>query len=187
MAIIATALMLALAACGSSTPRDVTLPAPPGAPSGAARSTSAPPDGRLTLLDGARVRLSAFRGKPRLLWFVADGCASCAASIPVVAQHFAAFARSGTQILVLGMYGAFGSGAAGRAELARFGRAAAGSAFADPTWTWGLASAHLTLAYDSGGVPDEYQLLDPSGQVGRWKPAASPSWPANRSRERVRR
>jgi hypothetical protein len=109
--------------------------------------------------------LATFRGHPVMVWFVANGCASCAVSVPAVAQNFQAFTRTGTRILVLGMYGAFDRGAAGRSELASFGRAAAGSAFANPAWTWALASARLTLAYDPGGVPDAYYLLDPAGRL----------------------
>jgi hypothetical protein len=105
------------------------------------------------------------RGQPVLVWFVADGCASCAASIPLVAEHLDAFARSGTRVLALGLYGAFGDGRQASAALAGFAQAAAGPAFTDPAWTWGLASEQLTAAYDPDGTPDNYYLLDPSGRV----------------------
>lgn len=121
--------------------------------------------GALTLLDGRSTTLPAFRGRPLLVWFVEQGCASCAASLPVIAQHLGAFAHANTRILVLGVYGAFGQGASARSQLASFGRGAAGSAFAKPQWTWGVASAELTTAYDPGGVPDEYFLLDGAGRV----------------------
>ncbi|HLI58383.1 MAG TPA: hypothetical protein VKV21_01830 [Solirubrobacteraceae bacterium] len=100
-----------------------------------------------------------------MVWFVADGCASCAASIPAVAGHLSAFAHAHVRVLVLGIYGAFGQGARARAQLAGFGRSAAGTRFADPAWTWGVASAALTSAYDPGGAPDEYFLLDRSDRV----------------------
>jgi hypothetical protein len=109
--------------------------------------------------------LAAFYGHPLLVWFVANGCASCAVSIPAVARHLQAFSQSGIRILVLGMYGAFGSGASARSQLASFGRAAAGAAFTNPTWTWALASARLNIAYDPGGVPDEYFLLNANGRL----------------------
>ncbi|HLH64866.1 MAG TPA: hypothetical protein VKV27_04145 [Solirubrobacteraceae bacterium] len=66
---------------------------------------------------------------------------------------------------MLGMYGAFGSGAAGRTQLASFGRSAAGPAFNNPTWTWALASARLNIAYDPSGVPDAYFLLNADGRL----------------------
>jgi hypothetical protein len=100
-----------------------------------------------------------------LVWFVAGECASCAASIPAVAAHLGAFTRAGTRIVVLGMYGAFGQDPAGTAALASFGQAAAGTAFASPAWTWGVASEQLTAAFDPSGTPDAYVLLAAAGHV----------------------
>jgi hypothetical protein len=118
------------------------------------------------LLDGRRVSLASLRGRPLMLWFVAGGCASCAASIPAVAQQLGAFTRAGTRIVVAGMYGAFSQGRAGTTALARFGKAAAGKAFASPAWTWGVASEPLTAAFDPTGTPDAYFLLDAAGLFG---------------------
>lgn len=123
------------------------------------------PNGSLTLLNGRTVNLTAFHGQSLMVWFVANGCASCAVSIPAVAQHLGAFARSKTRIVVVGLYGTFGSGHAGTANLAGFGKAAAGPAFSSRTWTWGLSSEKLTEAYDPGGVPDAYFLVSPTGRL----------------------
>jgi hypothetical protein len=128
-------------------------------------SARAPGSGRLTQLDGRSTTLRAFAGRRLMVWFVANGCAGCAASIPAVAHHLPAFARAKVRVLVLGIYGAFGQGAQARAQLTSFGRSAADGRFADPAWTWGLASAGLTSAYDPGGVPDEYFLLDRAGRT----------------------
>ena len=145
-----------------------------GAPASAARpgggglvaaAGRAAPGGSLMLLDHRRVSLASLRGRPMMVWFVAGGCASCAASIPVVASHLGAFTKAGTRIVVLGMYGAFGQGPKGTAALASFGKAAAGNAFASPAWTWGVASEQLTAAFDPSGTPDAYFLLDASGRV----------------------
>ncbi len=141
-----------------------------GAPAPAARSAgghlaAAAPGGMLTLLDRRRVSLASLRGRPVLVWFVAAGCASCAASIPAVASHLGAFAKAGTRLVVLGMYGAFGQDRKGTAALASFGKAAAGKAFASPAWTWGVASEPLTAAFDPSGTPDAYLLLDAAGHV----------------------
>jgi hypothetical protein len=135
----------------------------PAAPGPVTANTA--PGGSYTLLDGTRTDLAALRGRATMVWFVANGCASCAVSIPAVASHLASFTRADTRILVLGMYGAFGQGASGRQALTSFGTAAAGSAFANPTWTWGLASEQLTSAYDSAGVPDAYYFLDAAGHI----------------------
>lgn len=141
-----------------------------GAPAPAARPAAghpaaAVPGGTLTLLDHRRVSLASLEGRPVLVWFVAGGCASCAASIPAVAVHLGAFTRAGTRVVVLGMYGAFGQDRTGIAALASFGKAAAGTAFASPAWTWGVASEALTAAFDPSGTPDAYVLLDAAGHV----------------------
>lgn len=69
------------------------------------------PEGTFILPGGRQASLASLHGRPAVLWFIAGGCASCAASVPAVAAHLGALARSGTRILVLGMYGAFGPGA----------------------------------------------------------------------------
>ena len=63
------------------------------------------------------------------------------------------------------MYGAFGQDRTGTAALASFGKAAAGTAFASPAWTWGVASEPLTAAFDPSGTPDAYFLLDAAGHA----------------------
>lgn len=138
---------------------------PAAPPAAAAAVGTAWPSGTYTLPGGRQARLASLRGHPVLVWFVAAGCASCAASVPAVAAHLGAFAKARTRILVLGLYGAFGQGAAGAAQLTGFGKAAAGKAFASPVWTWGLASERLTAALDPSGTPDAYLLLDPAGHV----------------------
>lgn len=136
-----------------------------GAASATPSAATAAPDGSFTMLDGKHATLTGLRGRPVLVWFVAAGCASCAASIPVVGQHLAAFTNARTRILVLGIYGAFGQGANGTAQLASFGKAAAGKTFGSPAWTWGLASEQLTAAFDPSGTPDAYVLLDAAGHA----------------------
>ena len=156
-----------VAACGSQSAAagggqssvSVTRPAAASAP------TRMPSAARLTPLSGRPTTLRAFAGRPLMVWFVANGCASCAASIPAVADHLSAFAHAHVPVLVLGIYSAFGQGSHARSQLARFGRSAAGSRFSDPAWTWAVASARLTSAYDPGGVPDEYVLLDRAGRT----------------------
>lgn len=154
-AALAAALAAGVAACGAQTV----------ASTGRAGAARQGPNGALTLLDGQSAMLAGFRGRPTIVWFIANGCASCAASIPAVARHLSAFAHANTRVLVLGIYGAFGDGAQARAQLARFGRENAGTKFSDPTWTWGVASSALTTAYDPSGIPDEYFLLDRAGRI----------------------
>jgi hypothetical protein len=161
------AMVVTLAACGGQA-LGTTRAAHVGGPVATKNTDSSgrpAPDGTFTTLEGKRAAVSSFRGSPALLWFISGGCASCAVSIPAVAQRLASFARARVHVLVLGLYGAFDQGARGLTELDSFGQAAAGRAFSNPTWTWGLASAGLTAAYDPEGVPDDYFLLDGAGQV----------------------
>jgi hypothetical protein len=143
-------------------------PGPAAASAGSRPAPAAKPataGGTFTLLDGRRQTLVGLRGHPVMVWFIAGGCASCAVSIPTVGQHLAAFRAARVRVLVLGMYGQFGQGRQATAELASFGKAAAGKVFRSPAWTWALASERLTAAFDPSGTPDAYALLDAAGHV----------------------
>ena len=161
-AVVGLGAVLGVRAATAGAPPSAARPGGGGPVAAAARAA---PGGSLTLLDHRRVSLASLRGRPVLVWFVAAGCSSCEASIPAVASHLGAFTRSGTRVLVLGMYGVFGQGPGGTAELARFGKGAAGKAFASPAWTWAVASEQLTAAFDPSGIPDTYFLLDAAGHV----------------------
>ncbi len=137
-------------------PSDPTAPAPVA------------PDGTYTTPSGATATIASLRGTPTMVWFVAGGCASCAASIPAVATHFRQLARSRLRVVTLGLYGDFPPGQAGVAQLLSFGKSAAGSAGASitqPGWLWGMASKSLSLAYDPSGTPDQYVLIGPRGHI----------------------
>ena len=136
-AVVGLGAVLGVRAATGGAPAPAATPGGGGPVAGAGRAA---PGGVFTLLDHRRVSLASLRGRPVLVWFVAAGCSSCEASIPVVASHLAAFGRAGTRVLVLGMYGVYGQGPGGTAALASFGKAAAGKAFASPGWTWGVAS-----------------------------------------------
>lgn len=129
--------------------------------------TDAPaaPNGTYTTPSGRTATIAALRGTPTMVWFVAGGCASCAASIPAVASHFATLTHSGLRVLTLGLYGAFPPGRAGVAQLLAFAKAAAGASVERPGWSWGMASKPLSMAYDPAGIPDTYVLIDGNGRV----------------------
>lgn len=128
-------------------------------------ATSMAPNGTFTTLAGAPATIASLRGKPTMVWLVAGGCASCAASIPAVAQHLAQLRADGVQVVTLGLWGAFPAGEQGLAQLASFGRAAVGGSIARPGWSWGMASKALSVAYDPSGTPDLYALIGPDGHV----------------------
>jgi len=141
----------------------------PAAASAAAQPASDPgtpaPDGTFTTTAGTIATIASLRGRPLLVWFVAGGCASCAASIPAVASHLGQLTSTGLDVLTLGLYGAFAGGRHGLTQLLSFGRAAAGTNVVEPDWQWGMASKSLSLAYDPTGLPDLYVLVGPGGHI----------------------
>jgi hypothetical protein len=101
-----------------------------------------------------------------MVWFVAGGCASCAASIPAVASHLDQLTGAGLRVLTLGLYGDFSSGKKGVIQLLAFGReATSGKPITRPAWEWGMASKSLSLAYDPAGTPDLYVLIGSTGHI----------------------
>jgi hypothetical protein len=123
------------------------------------------PNGVFTTANGTQQTIASLRGHTTLVWLVAGGCASCAASIPAVAQHLAQLQAKGVRVLTLGLYGAFDNGKAGAAQLTAFGDAAAGTGMTRPGWTWAMPSEALSFAYDPSGNPDEYFLMNTDGYI----------------------
>ncbi len=124
------------------------------------------PNGAFTTPAGTIATIASLRGKPTMVWFVAGGCASCAASIPAVAAHFGQLRAARLRFVTLGLYGDFAAGKEGVAQLLTFGREAAfGKPITRPGWEWGMASKPLSLAYDPAGIPDLYVLIGPTGHI----------------------
>jgi hypothetical protein len=136
-----------------------------GAGPQAAASDPAAPGGTFTAIGGKTVTIASLRGKPAMVWFVAGGCASCAASIPAVAAHLRQLTAGGLRVVTLGLAGDFPAGKQGLTDLSAFGRAAADGPVTRPGWIWGIASQGLSQAYDPGGTPDVYALISPSGHI----------------------
>ena len=137
----------------------------PAGPASGGGARALAPDGAFVTIDGRQSSVAELRGHPVLLWFVAGGCASCAVSIPAVAQHLSQLSREGVQVVALGLADDFGPPDQALANLEQFARAAAGPAFGDRGWTWGMATESLSRAYDPSGTPDVYFLLTPDGHV----------------------
>jgi len=140
----------------------------------AAATTHAPapaisaPNGTFTTASGTTETIASLRGTPTMVWFVAGGCASCAASIPAVAAHLDQLTGHGLRVLTLGLYGDFSSGRRGATQLLSFGKSAAGltrESITHPGWEWGMASKSLSLAYDPSGTPDLYVLIGRTGRI----------------------
>ena len=132
----------------------------------ASASATMAPNGTFTTPSGTTATISSLRGKPTMVWFVAGGCASCAASIPAVAAHFHQLHSAGLRVLTLGLYGDFAASDKGVAQLLNFGREAAfNKPVTRPGWEWGMASKALSLTYDPAGIPDLYVLIGPTGHI----------------------
>ena len=99
-----------------------------------------------------------------MVWFIAAGCASCAASIPAIAANYCHLHTDGVRVVTLGLWGAFPQGRTGLAQLTGFVRSVGGT-FDSPGWEWGTASQTLSEAYDPSGTPDVYVLIDTRGRV----------------------
>jgi len=133
--------------------RPTTAPSPPA------------PNGSFTVPGGPSMTIASLRGTPTMVWFVAGGCASCAASIPAVAQHFTQLHADGVKVVTLGLAGDFSPGAPGASQVVSFGTAAASGKVQRPGWIWGVASKALSLAYDPTGQPDVYAVIGKGGHI----------------------
>jgi len=119
-----------------------------------------------TTLSGANATLTSLRGsQPAVIWFVARGCAGCAASVPAMAYGLDQLTADGVMVITLGIYGAFPAGNAGIAELTAFAQSASADSLNEQRWVWGLASRGLSETYDPSGAADVYVLLGANGQV----------------------
>ena len=166
-ALVGTASGTVSVKAGPATSKHHAAKQASGSPSAPTSASGAPaPNGTFTTPAGTTATIASLRGKPTMVWFVAGGCASCAASIPAVASHFDQLHATGLRVLTLGLYGDFASGKKGVAELLTFGREAA---FNEPItragWEWGMASKALSLAYDPAGIPDLYVLIGATGHI----------------------
>jgi len=122
------------------------------------------PGGTFITPTGTTATIASLRGKLTMLWFVADSCAGCAASISAVSSNLQRITGKGVQILTLGLYGAFPPGKSGIAQLLRFGRAHGGRMDV-AGWRWGMATKALSMTYDPLHTPDEYLLIGPDGHI----------------------
>jgi hypothetical protein len=121
--------------------------------------------GSFEALNGKKQTLSSYRGHALMVWFIVGGCASCAVSIPAVANQLHILANDGITVLPMGLSGDFGPSNHALGKLEAFAKSAAGKAFQDTEWKWGMASAGLSHRYDAAGIPDYYLLVDSHGVI----------------------
>lgn len=94
LAIAASLLGLALAACGQGTPAASAGP-------GVLAVGSPAIDFRAGTLDGATVRLSALRGRPVLINFWATWCAACRAEMPAIQRAWDRYHAGGLEVVAI--------------------------------------------------------------------------------------
>ncbi len=132
-----------------------------GGPRSAAMGKPAPA-GSFTTVTGRTLDVTALRGHPTLLWFVATWCPACQSGTRAVARHLDELEAHGVRVVELELFDNLGQPGPSVAELAR---SYGGARYGDPHWILGTASARLTRAYDPRAYLDIYYLLDARGRV----------------------
>ena len=123
---------------------------------------SAAPDAAFTTIGGTTETLAALRGKPTLVWLVTTWCTSCQAGTQTMARHIAALAADGVRVVEVENYQDLGQSGP---SVSTFAKTLAGSAFTNPDWTFGEASAALTHTYNPKAYLDLYYLIDAKGKI----------------------
>lgn len=120
------------------------------------------PDGSFTTVSGGTESVAALGGRPALLWFVATWCSSCQAGTGAMAQKIGEFAAHKVRVVELEMADDLGQPGP---SISAFGHQLAGTAYTNPDWTFGVASAGLTSIYNPASYLDIYYLIDAAGRI----------------------
>ena len=148
---VANSSLGSASASGSSGTSGVSLPV----------GTTAP-NGTITTLAGKTETVAGLRGKPMLIWFVTTWCSSCQAGTQAMAHNVATLASDGVRVVEVENYADLGqSGPA----MGTFAKTLAGSAFSNPSWTFGEASSTLTRTYNPKAYLDIYYLISAKGII----------------------
>lgn len=126
------------------------------------RIAAVAPDGSFSTTSGATQTVSALRGQATLLWFVSTWCSSCQAGTQAMASRIGYFAAHHVRVVELELADDLGQSGP---SITEFAKQLAGPGYRNPNWTFGVASAPLTTAYDAPGYLDIYYLLDASGRL----------------------
>jgi len=128
------------------------------------------PDFEFTTLDGRTFRLSEFRGKPVMLWFITTWCPSCTASTRLLGRRIDELAKTDLTIIVLELYRNLGYDGP---PLRRFVETNAPNLLDHERVLWGEADFAVSMAYDPQGVTDVYWLIDREGVIHTFESAPS--------------
>ncbi len=120
------------------------------------------PDVTFTTLDGRTQRLSDFRGRPVMLWFITTWCPSCTASARELDRRIEELDETDLAIVVLKLYENLGYEGP---PLARFVEDNAPGLRDHPRVVWGEADFETSRIYDPQAITDLYWLIDRDGSL----------------------
>lgn len=120
------------------------------------------PNGTFTTLAGTTASIASLRGTPALVWFVTTWCSSCQAGTKLLAQNITKLHADGVRVIEVELHGDLGQSGP---PMAQFAKVLAGAEYANPAWTFGVASAALTRTYDPQSDLEVYYLLNAKGEV----------------------
>lgn len=120
------------------------------------------PNGSFRETNGQIVKLSSFKGKRTLVWFVATWCSSCAVGTQAIAANMAKFKAAHIHVIELELYNDLGQ--TGQ-SISSFGSQYGGKTILNHNWTLGTASSAMTLTYDPKSYLDIYYLIGKSGKI----------------------
>jgi hypothetical protein len=124
------------------------------------------PDGSFVTLTGAKADLST-EPHPMLLWFIATWCESCEVETKAEVSRLATLRRHHIHVVELELAGDFSSFSPSTSlqALRHFAAPYVKDPGSDSGWTWGLASARLSRAYDPRALLDLFYLVGTNGRV----------------------
>ncbi len=118
------------------------------------------PEAVFTDINGRRLKLSQFKGKKIMLWFLATWCPSCSAGANYLSKENDKL--SNLQIIALQTYGNAGFPGI---KIGEFMKKYAPQVLEFDNWLWGEASEQATKTYNPQNLPDIYYLIDEKGII----------------------
>jgi thiol-disulfide isomerase/thioredoxin len=118
-------------------------------------------DFSLKLINGTIVKLSDFKGKPVLIWFVATWCSSCWNGAELLAKnYYPKFYELGVIIITIQLYNNLNQPGMSMEEFAS--RFIGGM---KQNWYIGVSDPKTTQLYDPEGYPDVYYIINKQGYI----------------------
>ncbi len=113
-------------------------------------------------IEGKEYRISEFKDRRLMLWFLSTWCSSCIEALKVMEQEKSQLEASGIQIVVLKNHE---NGGYPGPDIDNFINQYAASLSDAPNWMIGDASAEMGITYNPRRYPDVYFLINETGMV----------------------